>query len=306
MKRCCCVYFIYFIDKPYVQGMNALAGGLLFVMPEIDAFHTFTILINKICPTYWISKKHANAKGGSALPGAHAGAVLVDVVLGIIDPKLREHILDAPVFHPSIYYFPAISSLLGCAPPFDELVRLWDFLFTFGVYNIVLCVVAHLINHRSKILETQSQDLLQSHVGQHWQKINSNQIISTTMNILPKVRSNEKVWKQIIYHMTSVSVCDDIKEETEKDYFQIASRASKKRNSQNAKSSKNPSSHRKVQSATSLVKTTMHNSLGTLTSGTVGPDGAMSPSGSLEQSNSVGSRRVSRARRRVSSAGAQL
>lgn len=36
----------------YVQGMNVLAGPFLFVMSELDAFYSFTMLIQNQCPLY--------------------------------------------------------------------------------------------------------------------------------------------------------------------------------------------------------------------------------------------------------------
>ena len=36
----------------YVQGMNVLAAPFLFVLPEVDAFFTFTSFIQQDCPLY--------------------------------------------------------------------------------------------------------------------------------------------------------------------------------------------------------------------------------------------------------------
>lgn len=36
----------------YVQGMNVLAAPFLYVMPELDAFYTFTAFIQHACPLY--------------------------------------------------------------------------------------------------------------------------------------------------------------------------------------------------------------------------------------------------------------
>lgn len=36
----------------YVQGMNVLLGPILFVMPELDAYRTFSCLMKSHCPRY--------------------------------------------------------------------------------------------------------------------------------------------------------------------------------------------------------------------------------------------------------------
>merc|ERR1712154_17319 len=45
--------FVHRHSKPYCQGMDAIAAGLLYVMPELDAFASFSLLINTHFPTYF-------------------------------------------------------------------------------------------------------------------------------------------------------------------------------------------------------------------------------------------------------------
>ncbi|CAJ0749883.1 19228_t:CDS:2, partial [Entrophospora sp. SA101] len=40
------------IEITYVQGMNVLAAPFLFVMPELDAFYSFSAFIQHFCPLY--------------------------------------------------------------------------------------------------------------------------------------------------------------------------------------------------------------------------------------------------------------
>jgi cell cycle arrest protein BUB2 len=34
----------------YVQGMNILVAPFLFVMPELDSYHSFTTMLQELCP----------------------------------------------------------------------------------------------------------------------------------------------------------------------------------------------------------------------------------------------------------------
>ncbi len=36
----------------YVQGMNILVAPFLFVMPELDSYHSFTTMLQELCPLY--------------------------------------------------------------------------------------------------------------------------------------------------------------------------------------------------------------------------------------------------------------
>ncbi|GIQ89161.1 hypothetical protein KIPB_011567 [Kipferlia bialata] len=65
--------YVHASGKPdtYVQGMNVLAAPLLFVLPEVDAFHCFEAMGERSFPTYL----RPNCEG------ALAGTRLVDQIL---------------------------------------------------------------------------------------------------------------------------------------------------------------------------------------------------------------------------------
>jgi hypothetical protein len=50
----------------YRQGMNVIAGTLLYNMPEPDAFFCFDALVMQSCPLYWLP----------TLEGAHAACTV--------------------------------------------------------------------------------------------------------------------------------------------------------------------------------------------------------------------------------------
>ncbi len=66
----------------HCQGIDLLAGVLLFVMPEVDAF---TSLL-RLCDMFPL---HFSASGG----GAHVLCSLSDQLLHLCDPELRTHLL---------------------------------------------------------------------------------------------------------------------------------------------------------------------------------------------------------------------
>lgn len=51
----------------YVQGMNVLAAPFLYVMPELDAFFSFSSFIQYSCPLYV----------QPALEGVHCGVKVI-------------------------------------------------------------------------------------------------------------------------------------------------------------------------------------------------------------------------------------
>ncbi|ETO09946.1 RabGAP/TBC domain-containing protein [Reticulomyxa filosa] len=131
----------------YVQGMNVIAAMLLLNMTELDAFATFYTLLENYLPTYWVT-----FPADYGLAGAYASTMLVWEVIKLVDKELSQHLDDMHI-HPFACFFPAMPSLLGITKPIVEVIRLWDFLFTFGLHMIVPCVAAQIIGMRDVILK---------------------------------------------------------------------------------------------------------------------------------------------------------
>lgn len=66
----------------HCQGIDLLAGVLLFVMPEVDAFAALL----RLCDMYPL---HFSAAGS----GAQTLVSLTDQLLELCDPELRSHML---------------------------------------------------------------------------------------------------------------------------------------------------------------------------------------------------------------------
>jgi len=199
--------FSHKFNKPYVQGMDVLAGGMLFVMPEIDAFAGMSRLVNECFPLYWLTGETHD------LVGAYAGAILVKDVLSEVDQEVYRMLSGLP---PLLYAFATVTSLSGIAPPFEELLRLWDFVFSFGVHVNVLCVAAQIILQRSKILTTKRNKIPQTILAQRkWPRLDAKKVIATTMKILPIIKGKTELWERVCLHTVDRDIATRILKEHE-------------------------------------------------------------------------------------------
>ncbi|RHY28333.1 hypothetical protein DYB32_006050 [Aphanomyces invadans] len=92
-------------DQPfrYFQGMNILSGIFLYVLPEDDAYLSFSSFVTKHCPRYVAPQ----------LAGVH------------LDYKLYKHLLSRGITA-KVYAYPIILSFFACIPPLSELLHIWD------------------------------------------------------------------------------------------------------------------------------------------------------------------------------------
>lgn len=114
----------------YVQGMNVLLAPILYVMPsELDAFTCFTALLAKHCPRYILAN----------LEGVHAGCALSEACLEVLDPALHTHLSQRVQLQMEIFMFQYVLTLFANMSQLDQVLRVWDALFAFGVhFNCVL------------------------------------------------------------------------------------------------------------------------------------------------------------------------
>lgn len=132
--------------SPYVQGMNVLAGPFLYVCrSEPQSFTLFYNLLIVQMPRYVTP----------TLIGAMDGVRLVELVLNSVDKKLSEF-LKKSMSSAKIYALPSVLTLCACTPSLDEVVKLWDFLFSYGVQMNIILVVAQLLLIRSELLTSKN------------------------------------------------------------------------------------------------------------------------------------------------------
>jgi len=140
LSRCLNAFAHDCSELGYVQGMNAICGAFLYVLPELDAFYCFSTLVTGSCHLYL----------DSTISGVHSAETLLDKILEFVDPELYEYLQNRN-YHPFLFTQPILS--LGTAtPPLDELLHLWDFYFAFGVHLNVICTISQLLLMRDTLL----------------------------------------------------------------------------------------------------------------------------------------------------------
>eukprot|EP00612_Vaucheria_litorea_P002572 CAMPEP_0171459298 /NCGR_PEP_ID=MMETSP0945-20130129/4638_1 /TAXON_ID=109269 /ORGANISM="Vaucheria litorea, Strain CCMP2940" /LENGTH=259 /DNA_ID=CAMNT_0011985289 /DNA_START=159 /DNA_END=935 /DNA_ORIENTATION=- len=126
----------------YTQGMSVLCAPFLYEMPEVDAFFCFNLLLTKHIPQYV----------NSSLDGVLTGCSLISRVLEVVDPELFHHLDGTNHEHLMYFGFSFVMSLHACMQPLEEILKIWDVLFAYGVHLEILIVVAQCVLLREKLL----------------------------------------------------------------------------------------------------------------------------------------------------------
>ena len=153
-------------------------------MPELDAYETMSILMNKHFPTYFFSEKTHKKD----LIGAIASSYLAYDILKICDNEIWKHIKLLP---PLAYFFPLLAAFHAISQPFTELLKLLDFMYCFGVYLNPIIAVAQIIVNKKLILSQNPNVLLKGILNQRkWmnQKLNAQNVIDCTMTLIMKLK----------------------------------------------------------------------------------------------------------------------
>ena len=131
----------------YVQGINVLSAPLLYASrSESQAYSLLTSLLTINIPTYVTP----------TMSGVHAGLDLIDRILLDREPNLAAFLQEKHKLPAKIYAFPSVLTLCACTPPLPEVLKLWDFLFAFGVHLNLICVVAQLVLMKQKLYDSPS------------------------------------------------------------------------------------------------------------------------------------------------------
>lgn len=180
----------------YVQGMNVLLAPIAYVChkSEPQAFALLHHLVTDQIPLYITPN----------LDGVHTALTLVDIVLKLIDPALRDY-LDSKFLKAEIYAFPSVLTLCACTPSLKSVIKLWDFLFAFGTHMNILFIVAQLIINRAAILQTvQPMKILRS-----FPPLEENDIIKLSMSFIPEIP--KELYDLIVRHGYDDRVPGEIK-----------------------------------------------------------------------------------------------
>eukprot|EP01028_Stygiella_incarcerata_P001649 TRINITY_DN12949_c0_g1_i1.p1 TRINITY_DN12949_c0_g1~~TRINITY_DN12949_c0_g1_i1.p1 ORF type:complete len:335 (-),score=93.33 TRINITY_DN12949_c0_g1_i1:254-1258(-) len=118
----------------YYQGENVIAGMLLSVMPEVDAFFSLSRFLKVFIPTYFSANNI----------GAVAGCALVREVLKTADPIVSEYLQTSGAVAMQ-YAFAALLSFSANAKPLDEVAQLWDVYMAYGFHLNIFVVVGRIL-----------------------------------------------------------------------------------------------------------------------------------------------------------------
>jgi len=124
----------------YIQGMNAICGAFLYVLPEVDAFCCFSALVLEQCYQYLVP----------SIAGVYEGLSLLTKALEHVDPDLYSYLVAKGYKEPLLMH--AVLSLNTGTPPLEEVLHLWDFTFAFGVHMNVVFTLAQLVLMRDTLL----------------------------------------------------------------------------------------------------------------------------------------------------------
>lgn len=124
--------------------MNVIAGMLLYVMPEPDAFECFSSLVLEHLPLYYTT----------SMKGVYRGVELLSLCLKELDPELHDYLLKHN-YQPQ-FLMHTIVSLGAATPPLSEAMYIWDYLFAFGLHLAPLVPIAQLVNMREALLKNPS------------------------------------------------------------------------------------------------------------------------------------------------------
>lgn len=131
---------VHDLDIRYVQGMNVLLGPLLYVADEVFGFYMFRRL-------YSLARSYFSPD----LCGVHAGCALLEDIMGVIDPELQQKLFKHNL-RGFLWGFDVIMTFGACLQPLDEVLKLWDFLFSFGLGLMPLLSCLRIIKVRDMLL----------------------------------------------------------------------------------------------------------------------------------------------------------
>ncbi|CAL5976374.1 Rab-GTPase-TBC_domain-containing protein [Hexamita inflata] len=135
---------IWFRECRYVQGMNVIAGVLLYVLDEPEAFFALQSVINRTS---------SYLKPGIA--GTSNGCKIVDKLLFRLDPELSNKFKQQKL-SANLFAFPEIMTFQASKPPLDKVLRYWDAFLGGGFGLNILVVVFALIRNRELLLLTEN------------------------------------------------------------------------------------------------------------------------------------------------------
>eukprot|EP01083_Nonionella_stella_P072914 196803_1 len=201
-------------NATYIAGSNLIVGGLLYAMPEVDAFATFCVLMQQHLPTYIYMDTLTHSYGHkSQRCGAYAAAHLASEVIRVCDHDLFIHLEPLPVW---VHVLPLVMSFqCFCQRSFTQIMKLWDFLFCFGVHLNPVIAAAQIISNKELMIHTTPTVLRQGLLSaRKWMngQLDAKAVIECAMKLILILRrkQNCKLWSQILHHASDLNVACEL------------------------------------------------------------------------------------------------
>ena len=219
-----------YYNRRYMGGIYRIAELMLYVMPELESYHTFISITNIHLPTYFNACPDCTL--GTNKIGMNACCYLTFEIIALLDKELYHKLVSSNVRPDHLFSMTFETSI----KPFYHMLKIWDFLVCFGMHMNPIVIAAQLITNRTFILQSSETSLsywiinrIRSHSGK---------VIACSMQIMANIKLNahaqsqsqngardsgkynyESLWNRILKHATDLSIAREIVCDGEKMYF---------------------------------------------------------------------------------------
>jgi TBC1 domain family member 6 len=154
LRRLLAAFAVHNPDLGYCQGLNFLAGYLLLLLSEEQAFWVLDCLVNEILPPDYYSPTLIGVHADQRVLGHLVGELLPDVATAYESAGVSLHVVTVE------WFMCALVTLL----PAHTAVRVWDALFLHGSEALFRVPLVLFLQHRDRILSV-SQSSTRSKVA---------------------------------------------------------------------------------------------------------------------------------------------
>lgn len=163
----------------YIQGMNVFLVPILYNLNEIESFYLIRKLFKNYLPCFFHFDQNLNA-----VKGPRASRLLLDQIIQLLDPDFYIFLSkNFPNFKDqnwaNVYLLPFSVN----QKPFKEVLKLWDFYFSYGFHFQILTMISQLLLNKNKIINTPKtiNNILSNLI------LNSNKVIELNILLINKL-----------------------------------------------------------------------------------------------------------------------
>lgn len=101
------------------------------------------------------------------------------------------------------YHMTELLTMCGATPPLDELLRLWDFFFAYGIHMSLVCALSQFILIRESLVNSPSPMA----VVHNLPPLHSANIIAVAMQVSKQIP--ESLWELVVRHCYDPTILDN-------------------------------------------------------------------------------------------------